>query len=214
MENRTALVAGSTGLIGSQLLELLLADSSYSKVIALSRKPLSITNSKLENRVVEANQLMNHPELKADDVFCCLGTTIKQARTQEAFRKVDFDYPLELANILKANGASQFFLVSALGADKNSRIFYNRVKGEVEEAISMVGYFALHIFRPSLLIGPRKEARSGEDAAKLFYKLFGFLIPDKYKGIESIKVARAMISFAKENQPGKFVHESDELQQF
>jgi uncharacterized protein YbjT (DUF2867 family) len=214
MDNRVALVAGSTGLIGSQLLELLLNDSAYSKVIALSRKPLSISNPKLENVVVEASDFKDHSAFKADDVFCCLGTTIKQAKTKEAFRKIDFDYPLTLATIMKANGATQFFLVSALGADKNSRIFYNQVKGEVEEAIDAVGISAYHIFRPSLLIGPRKEHRSGEDAAKVFYKIFGFIIPAKYKGIESIKVARAMLSFAKVNKPGKFVHESDEMQTF
>lgn len=214
MESRTALVAGSTGLIGSQLLELLLAESSYTKVIALSRKPLVISHPKLENIVVEANDLKMHPELKADHVFCCLGTTIKQAKTKEAFSKVDLDYPLELANILKANGASQYHLVSALGADKNSSIFYNQVKGKVEEAIGAVGFDSFHIFRPSLLIGPRKESRAGEDAAKVFYKIFGFLIPAKYKGIESIKVARAMISFAKQNKQGKFIHESGELQSF
>jgi uncharacterized protein YbjT (DUF2867 family) len=214
MEGRVALVAGSTGLIGNQLLELLLGDSRYSKIIALSRKPLSISHVKLENVVMEAADLKHHKELLADDVFCCLGTTIKQAKTKEAFRKIDFDYPLELATLLKANGATQFLLVSALGSDKNSRIFYNQVKGEVEEAIGKVGYTGYHIFRPSLLIGPRNEARAGENAAKTVYKIFGFLIPAKYKGIESIKVARAMLNFAKEDKPGTFIHESLSLQFF
>jgi len=212
MENRVALIAGSTGLIGSQLLELLLEDNFYSKVIALSRKPLSMSHTKLEIVLVEASELKTHRDLKADDVFCCLGTTIKQAKTKEAFRKVDYDYTVELAQLLKNNGASHFLLVSALGADKTSGIFYNKVKGEVEDAISTLGFNAFHIFRPSLLIGLRKESRAGEDAAKVFYKLFGFLIPKKYKGIESIKVARAMLSFAKENKQGKFIHESMELQ--
>jgi uncharacterized protein YbjT (DUF2867 family) len=163
---------------------------------------------------MEAADLKHHKELLADDVFCCLGTTIKQAKTKEAFRKIDFDYPLELATLLKANGATQFLLVSALGSDKNSRIFYNQVKGEVEEAIGKVGYTGYHIFRPSLLIGPRNEARAGENAAKTVYKIFGFLIPAKYKGIESIKVARAMLNFAKEDKPGTFIHESLSLQFF
>jgi uncharacterized protein YbjT (DUF2867 family) len=214
MESRVALVAGSSGLIGGQLLELLLADNYYSKVIALSRRPLSVSHAKLENLVLEANELKNHPQLKADDVFCCLGTTMKQARSKAAFRKIDYDYPLELATLLKSTGATQFLLISALGADKNSRIFYNRVKGEAEEAIAKVGYAANHIFRPSLLIGPRKEARGGEDAAKVVYKIFGFMIPARYKGIESIKVARAMLGFAKENRSGKFIHESEVLQSF
>lgn len=212
--SRTALLAGSTGLIGNQLLQLLLHDVAYDKVIALSRKPLEGTHPKLENIVLEADQLRQHATLKADDVFCCLGTTIKQAKTKEAFRKVDFDYPLELAKTLYANGAKQFLLVSALGSDKNSSIFYNRVKGEVEAAIASVGFVTFHIFKPSLLIGPRKEQRAGEDAAKVFYKIFGFLIPQKYKGIESIKVARAMLAMARENKSGLHIHESDSLQKY
>ena len=116
-------------------MQLLLHDVAYDKVIALSRKPLEVTHQKLENIVLEADQLKQHSNLKADDVFCCLGTTIKQAKTKEAFRKVDFDYPLELAKTLHANGAKQFLLVSALGSDRNSSIFYNRVKGEVEDAV-------------------------------------------------------------------------------
>lgn len=212
--SRTALVAGSTGLIGGQLLSLILEDPYYDKVIALSRKPLSQTHAKLQNILVEVDQLNQNKDLKAEDVFCCLGTTIKQAKTKEAFRKVDFDYPLELAKILKANGAKQFLLVSALGSNKNSGIFYNRVKGEVEEAIAAVGYDSFHIFKPSLLVGPRKEQRSGEDAAKVFYKIFGFLIPKKYKEIESIKVARAMIALAKTEKQGLQIHESDVLQSY
>jgi uncharacterized protein YbjT (DUF2867 family) len=212
--SRTALLAGSTGLIGNQLLHLLLEDPGYDKVIALSRKPLALTHQKLQNVVLDGDQLKQHSNLMAHDVFCCLGTTIRQAKTKEAFRKIDYDYPLELAKTVHANGAKQFLLVSALGSDKNSRIFYNRVKGEVESAIAAVGFNSFHIFKPSLLVGPRKEQRSGEDAAKVFYKIFGFLIPKKYKGIESIKVARAMLAKAKENQSGTFAHESDYLQEF
>jgi uncharacterized protein YbjT (DUF2867 family) len=211
--SKVALLAGSTGLIGNQLLELLLADKYYSKIIALSRKPLAITNPKLENIVVEVEQLEKH-QLKADDVFCCLGTTMKQAGSKAAFRKVDFDYPLQLAKVLKTKGAQQFLLVSALGANKKSGIFYNQVKREIEEAITSVGFRTLHIFRPSLLLGPRKDHRSGEEAAKVFYKIFGFLIPKKYQGLESIKVARAMQAFAKKEQSGRFVHESNTLQKY
>jgi uncharacterized protein YbjT (DUF2867 family) len=213
--SRMALVAGSTGLIGNQLLSLLLEDSNYTKVIALSRKPLQISNPKLENLVLEVDQLNDYQQqLKADDVFCCLGTTMKKSGSKAAFRKVDFDYPLQLAKLLKQHGAQQFLLVSALGANKSSSIFYNQVKGEVEEAITSVGFKTLHIFRPSLLLGPRKEQRSGEDAAKVFYKIFGFLIPKKYQGLESIKVARAMQALAKEEQSGRFVHESNTLQKY
>ncbi|HRE67309.1 MAG TPA: NAD(P)H-binding protein [Cyclobacteriaceae bacterium] len=211
---RTALVAGSTGLIGSTLLELLLADSHYDKIIALSRKPLGLTHPKLENVLIHIDEWAKLYNVKADDVFCCLGTTIKQAKTKDAFRKVDFEYPVELAKALKQNGASSFLLVSALGASKTSRIFYNQVKGEVEEAIRNLSFQALHIFRPSLLLGNRKEQRSGEDAAKIFYKIFGALIPQKYKGIEAVKIARAMLVEAKSEKQGLFTHESAELQHY
>jgi len=212
---KTALLAGTTGLIGGQLLELLLRDDRYSKVIAISRSPLPIADQKLINVVSDFKNLFAHAEeLKCDDVFCCLGTTIRIAKTKEAFREVDFEYPLALAKITKAHGALQYLLVSALGANNKSGIFYNQVKGEVEEAISTTGFTSTHIFRPSLLVGPRAEHRSGEEAAKVFYKIFGFLIPLQYKSIDSIRVARAMLAKAKEEVPGKFIHESKELQAY
>jgi len=212
---KVALIVGSTGLIGSQLLELLLTDDHYAKVIAPTRKPLEIQHAKLTNPVIQFDELLKYfNELKADDVFCCLGTTIKQAKSKENFRKVDLEYPLTIAKVSKENGAENFLLVSALGANKGSSIFYNKVKGETEEAVATIGIKSVHIFRPSLLIGPRKEHRSGEDAAKFVYKYLDFLVPEKYKGIESIKVARAMISFAKKEQPGTFIHESKDLQVF
>ena len=212
---KIALLAGSTGLIGSQLLELFLNGNQYSNVIAISRKPISTVNPKLTNLVCELHDLSNHSDqLKADDVFCCLGTTIKKAKSKGAFRAVDLDAPLLLAKISKEQGAKKFMLVSSLGANKTSGIFYNQVKGEVEEAIRQVGFDSFHILRPSLLLGPRKEERSGEDAAKFLYKIFGFLVPKKYQGIESIKVARAMLSFAQDDASGNFIHESTELQAF
>ena len=212
---KTALVAGSSGLIGNQLLSLLLEDSRYAKIIAISRNPLELTHPKLENIVLDFEQLKQHSHaLKCDDIFCCLGTTIKKVKTKEAFRKVDFQYPLELARIGKEQGAENYLLVSALGANKNSSLFYNQVKGEVEGAIAKIGIPTLHIFRPSLLVGPRSEQRSGEEAAKWVYKIFGFLIPTKYMAIESKKVARAMISVAQEKRNGVIIHESKELQTF
>jgi uncharacterized protein YbjT (DUF2867 family) len=212
---KVALVAGSTGLIGGQLVELLLAANYYEKVIALSRKPFELKHSRLVNLVVDFNRLADYSnQLKADDVFCCLGSTMKQAKSKEAFRRIDLEYPVAIAKITKVNGAENFLLVSALGASKNSGLFYNKVKGETEEEIAAVGFKSMHILQPSLLVGPRKEHRSGEEAAKVFYKYLGFLIPEKYKSIESIKVARAMIAFAKQQQYGTFIHESKELQAF
>jgi len=211
---KTALLVGATGLIGRQLLELLEKDAYYEKVFVLTRKPLAVSG-KCENKVVNFEVLDEAlSTVKADDVFCCLGTTMKVAGSKEAFRKVDYTYPLLTAQYSKQNGASQYLLVSALGAHKNSSVFYNKVKGEVEEAIAALGFTGYHIFRPSLLLGERKEARSGEDAAKVFFKLFGFLVPNKWKGIEGKKVAQAMLHFAKENKSGVFIHESAEMQRF
>ena len=208
-------MAGCTGLIGRHLLELLIHDARYSKIKCLTRSTLHVTNEKIEIIKTDGSNLNDlASSLKADDVFCCLGTTMKKARSEEAFRKIDFEYPLHLANLSKAMCASQFFLVSSLGANSSSSVFYNKVKGEVEEAVSAVGYHSLHVFRPSLLLGPRSEERSGEDAAKVFFRLFGFLVPGKYKAIQSIKVASAMLMMAKEDKPGKFIHESKSLQQY
>jgi uncharacterized protein YbjT (DUF2867 family) len=210
-----ALLAGATGLIGGQLLDLLLTDNYYEKIIVVSRKSLQIKNDKLVNVVTHFDRLSEHAaELKSDDVFCCLGTTMRQARSKEIFRQVDLEYPLELARISKENGAHTFLLVSALGADSKSGIFYNKVKGETEERIAAVGLKSVHILQPSLLIGPRKEHRSGEEAAKFIYKYLDFLVPEKYKGIESVKVARALIAFARQNKEGTFIHQSKELQAF
>lgn len=210
---KTALIVGVTGLIGKQVLQLLLNDSHYSKLITLTRKPLDITNPMLESLVVDFDRLSEYGNsLRADDVFCCLGTTIRIAKTKEAFRKVDFDYPVEVARLTKNMGATQYLLVSALGADKHSTIFYNRVKGEVEEAIDQVGFRTVHIFRPSLLLGKREEERAGEGAATVFFKLFGFLIPAKYKAVDSARVARAMVAIATSDKAGVFIHESKIIQ--
>lgn len=210
-----ALLAGSTGLVGGLLLEQLLHDNHYEKVIALSRKPLGREHPRLVNLIVDFDNLESQAhEMKADDVFCCLGTTIRQAGSQPAFRKVDHDYPLQLARITRDRGAGQFLIVTALGSNKSSGIFYNRVKGEVEEAIGKIEFPSYHIFQPSMLLGPRKEDRAGESIGKSVMKIFGFLIPKKYKAIEASRVANAMLAIAKRNQAGRHIHSSGELQDF
>jgi uncharacterized protein YbjT (DUF2867 family) len=210
-----AVIAGTTGLVGNLLLDLLLNDERYARVIALSRKPLDRQHPKLQNLVVDFDRLEEYAaQLKADDVFCCLGTTIRQAGSQAAFRKVDFDYPLSLARVTKEQGAKQYLLVTALGSDKASSIFYNRVKGEVQEAISLVGFDSYHIFQPSMLLGDRKESRTGEGVGKAVMTALDFLIPKKYKAIEAVKVARGMLAVAKQNQAGTHFHVSVELQDY
>jgi uncharacterized protein YbjT (DUF2867 family) len=147
----------------------------------------------------------------AEDVFCCLGTTIKKAGSQEAFRRVDYDYPLQLAQLQFRGGSQQFLLVSAMGADAESSIFYSRVKGELENALQSIGYNSLHIFRPSFIAGPRKESRPGE---KIGLAIFSLLAPlfigplKKYAPIQAEHIARAMWRTAQKNEPGMRVYDS------
>lgn len=218
MGKKTALIAGATGLVGSQLLNLLLQDPYYEKVIAIARKPIEGKGAKLNNLIVDFERLEEHaPQMLADDIFCCLGTTMKKAGNKEKFRQVDYAYPLKVARLTRENNATQYLLISALGADKGSSIFYNRVKGEVEEAIAAVGFDSYHIFRPALLMGPREESRPGESAGKVFFKIFGVLFTgplEKYKAIDAEKVVRAMHAIAKKNLLGKHIHESKALQKY
>ena len=215
MNSRTALLAGATGLIGSQLLPLLLASEHYSTVTVIGRRPVNLTHSKLNNQVVDFDKLASYTAvLKADDIFCCLGTTMKQAGSREAFRKVDYEYPLALARFAHEQGARQYSLVSAMGADRNSRIFYNRTKAEVEDDISAIPYKSIHIYRPSLLRGPRASFRLGETVGNVVMTAFAFLTPKQYRPIKSIKVARAMVSYASREEDGIYFHPSDSLQAF
>ena len=202
-------------MVGSLLLDKLLKDDTYDKVKVLSRKQLS-PHDKLELILVNNFDKLEEFEhkLSADDVFCCLGTTMAKAKSKEAFRKVDHDYPLLLADLSLKNGARQFIIVSAMGANKNSSIYYNKVKGEVEQALLDKPFRELHILKPSLLLGPRDEKRTGEDAAKKIYKVinFAFVGPfKKYKGIQADQVAKAMLHYAKNPIPGKHLHENEEL---
>jgi uncharacterized protein YbjT (DUF2867 family) len=154
VQTRSALLFGASGLIGGHLLRLLVDDEAYDRVTAPVRKPLSFRHPKLQEHVVDFDHLDGQKDtLQGHDVFCCLGTTIRVAGSQAAFRTVDFTYVVQAASIAAMNGAEQFLLVSSLGADKNSSAFYLRVKGEVEEAASKLSYRAVQIFRPSVLVG-------------------------------------------------------------
>lgn len=216
MPKRTALLIGAAGLTGGHCLQFLLQDKIYEKVIVFVRKKLPLIHEKLEQHVVNFDQLKaTAPDFRADDVFCCLGTTIKKAGSRENFRKVDFEYPLASAQLAFEKGARQFLLVTAMGADKSSLIFYNRVKGEIENAIQKIPFSAIHLFRPSLLLGARGENRTGEKLGTVLFNLTAPLFVGplrKYKAIEARAVAGAMVSCAKKNQTGIFVYESDEIQ--
>lgn len=216
MNNRKALIVGASGLIGNYCLQALLDDASYSEVTAIVRKPLLTTHRKLREIVSDFSNLYKDlASVSAHDVFCCLGTTIKKAGSQEAFRKIDLSLVVTVAGLMKEQGATQFLVISSLGADKNSKVFYSRTKGEMEEALQEVGFGCLRIFRPSLLLGSREEFRLGEKIGVMLTPLlkpflFGSL--KKYTPIEAESVAQFMVTSAHQKPiSGIHVYESDKI---
>ncbi|HET6245878.1 MAG: oxidoreductase [Bacteroidetes bacterium] len=212
---KTALIAGPTGLTGKKCLEYLLESGQYSMVTVLTRKKLNIENKKLVQIITDFNDLQESlKQVKVNDVYCCLGTTMKKAGSKEAFFKVDFDYPLQIASFLKQNGASTFNLVSAIGANKNSTIFYSKVKGEIEQALIKLHFPKLNILRPSILDGERKESRPGEKAGLILSKIVAPLMIGplkKYKPVKACAVAFALIYFSINAPEGVNIIESDKI---
>ncbi len=213
--SRTALLAGATGLVGSHVLECLLADATWSHVVTVGRRTTPERHEKLEQRVLDIGAIEGLGDLPhADDVFCCLGTTIKRAGSQQAFRRVDHDFVVGLARAGLRLGATQFLLVSAIGADPESRVFYSRVKGEAEAAVRKMPYRAIQIFRPSLLLGERSEFRLGERIAMVGAPLLRLLLVSRlrrYRPIPARDVARAMVRVAREAPRGPNVLEYDAM---
>jgi len=215
MNRKSAMVVGATGLVGSELLRILLESDYYRTVVSLSRKAPDIEHPSLVKLIVDFDRVEEMEELiSATDVYCCMGTTMKAAGSKENFHKVDFTYPFEVAKIALKNEAENFFLVTAMGAKKGSSIYYNRVKGEVEEAIKGLGFPGTHIFRPSLLLGDRRETRNGEQFAQKLGKSMPFLFAGplaKFRPIEAKDVAKGMFSLAQKNVKGINVVESEEI---
>ena len=212
---KTALLAGATGLIGSALLPLLLASERYAKVIVVSRRPVSLSHPKLVQVVTDLGQLeAERLRLIADDVYCCLGTTIRQAGSREAFYEVDFLYVVQLAALTAANFAAQFLVVSSLGAGIDSRFYYSRVKGEMEAAVRQTPFRAIHIFQPSMLLGERPTPRLGERLSAAVLKLARPLLRGslaKYRPVAATTVAQAMLRAAEDDGGGLRIHSSDGL---
>jgi len=198
---RRVLVVGATGLVGGEIIDGLVRDEGVAEVRALVRRSLDrwAPTSRLRELVADFDALDAHPDrFRVDQVFCALGTTIRKAGSREAFRRVDFDYPFAVARLAHAQGARHFLLVSAVGADARSRIFYSRVKGELEDAIRAVGYNAVTIARPSVLVGAREELRVGE----LAMKRLAYLFPAAWKPVHARQVASALVRAAREEKPG------------
>jgi uncharacterized protein YbjT (DUF2867 family) len=209
-QNKTAAILGATGLVGEACLRLLLANDTYAHVRVLVRRtPPELPSSvRLEVETVEVDRPETYAHLlEVDHLYCALGTTIKKARTREAFRRVDLEIPLRAARIARERGAVHFLLVSALGASANSRVFYSRVKGELEEALRGLGYPALTIVRPSLLLGARRERRPAEGLVALATPL----IPRRWRPVPASAVAEALLDSGREDQGGVHVIENLEL---
>ena len=206
---KTATIIGATGLIGQFLLEGLLNDDHYETVRILVRRPVEITHPKLEKKLVDftdADSLLVALD-GSDVVFCSIGTTNKKVKgDRDAYRKVDYDIPVRIAKLCKETGCEKFILVSSVGANSSSNNFYFKLKGEVEDAIKLIGLKQVHFMRPSMLLGPRKESRPAEKVGQALMRATSFLIPSNYKPIHVRDVAAKMVRLSHENREGVFVY--------
>ncbi|MCU9951262.1 oxidoreductase [Pseudomonas sp. PDM13] len=200
------LLAGATGLTGEHLLDRLLNEPTVERVLAPTRRPLA-EHKRLDNPVGDIADLLPQLLGPVDTAFCCLGSTIRQAGSQEAFRAIDLDLVLAVGARARELGARHYLVISALGADASSSVFYNRTKGEMEAALKAQDWPQLTLVRPSLLLGPRSEFRLGERLAAPLMRW----LPGKYRGIGACTLARALWRLALETDQGTRIVESDEL---
>ncbi len=196
---KTALVLGATGLVGSELLQLLLNDPSFSQVVIFTRRSIGITHPKLKEEIIDFDQPESWSEkVKGDVLFSAFGTTIKKAGSKEAQWKIDYTYQYQMAIAARANGVPAMVLVSSAGASHTSVIFYSRMKGQLDQDIKALGFERIIILKPSILAGNRKEKRAGESVGLIIGKFIG-IIPylNRYKSIPASVVAKAMINASK-----------------
>lgn len=214
--NKKAILLGATGLIGTDLLNKLLVNDHFSEILVISRKEVKISHPKLKQLIVDFEHIDEYEhEIIGDEVFCCLGTTIKKTPDLDTYRKIDYQYPLDVAKIAFKNGAKSYHIVSAMGANVKSKLFYSRTKGEVERDLQKIAFESIHIYQPALLDGTRKEERTAEN---IMIGLFRLLNPvligplKKYRSIKIEKVASAMLNQANKNLHGIFTYTSDEIE--
>lgn len=211
----TALLAGATGLVGGHCLNQLLSDSPFEKVVVISRRPLSVTDDRLQVVVTPLERLPLELPVAGRAALCALGTTLARAGSQEAFRKVDHDGVVAFARWARAGGARTFVLISSTGADPRARTFYLRVKGEAEEAVGALGFPRLVILRPGLLMGDREERRTGERVAQAVFRLVNPIMKGplgRVRGIDAQRVAAAMLVAAASDEPGRIVWHNDQIE--
>lgn len=207
---KTAIILGATGLTGSLLLEKLLQDPSFDKIKLFSRSSSEKKSQKIEEHLIDMFQLEQHSEaFKATVVFCCIGTTKSKTPDKVIYKKIDYGIPVTAAKLAKKNGIKTFIVISSLGADPNSSVFYNKTKGEMQRDVLKQGLdyaqLDIYVLQPSLIVGDRNEARFGENVAGFFMKVFGFLIPKKYKMIKAETIADAMQILAKRGNAEKII---------
>lgn len=198
---KTAILLGGTGLVGSHLLQLLIKDDSFGKVKLFGRSSVNISHDKLEEYILDLKDLNSHKEkFNGDVVFCCIGTTKSKTRDRSKYREIDYGIPVNAAELCKVNNIACFIVISALGADANSRIFYNRIKGDMEEAVLSKQINHTYILQPSLIGGNRDETRIGESIAKFLMNLIEpLMLGDlkKYRSIHPSTIAKAMLYLGK-----------------
>lgn len=202
MNKGSALVLGASGLVGFEVLKICLESDYYDRVVAPLRRPLNMSHKKLSEQLINFDMPPWEELFPVDHVYCCLGTTIRKAGNQKNFKKVDRDYPLAFGGAAKKWNVSVFSIVTAAGSNAQSKIFYNRVKGEIENNLRALGLNLTLVFRPSLLLGDRQEFRLGEKLGIGVAKLTGWLTPLSYRAIQGMTVANAMVHKTNQENTG------------
>ncbi|WP_339661018.1 NAD(P)H-binding protein [Croceibacter atlanticus] len=196
--SKTAIVLGATGLVGHHLLEEILQDESYEKVTLFSRSPIKKTHPKIEEHLIDLFNLEDYcNQFKANDVFCCIGTTKSKSPDKKMYKKVDYGIPIDAAKLSGLNNIEKLLVVSAMGANRKSKVFYNRVKGQMERDVQFYNSNETYIFKPSLIGGKRNESRVGETIAKAFFSVLNPILPKKIRSIHPQDIAKAMMHVAK-----------------
>jgi uncharacterized protein YbjT (DUF2867 family) len=202
--NKTAIILGATGLTGGYLLNLLLKDARYKKIKLFSRSSVGISNPKLEEHLIDMFELEIHKEhFQADEVFCCIGTTKAKTPNNETYKKIDYGIPFAAAKLCKENSIDTFIVISAMGANPKSKVFYNKIKGEMERDVLKQKIPSTYILQPGLIGGERDEKRLGESIAKFFFKILNPIIPKSYRSIAPETIAKAMVVLANQGHSKK-----------